>query len=64
MFFQFEVWPLSTTLWNILVKTLFIKIKSGQHIPYDLSLYNKPSGHTLPTALDISKNTPLVYNEG
>ena len=40
MFFQFEVWPLSTTLWNLLVKKLFIKIKSGPLIPYDLSLYN------------------------
>ena len=33
-------------------------------MPYDLSLYNKPSCHTLQKALEMSRKTPLVSNEG
>ena len=47
----------------LFAKKRFIKIKSGPLLPYDLSLYNKPSFHTLSKALDLSKNTPPVSNE-
>ena len=40
------------------------KVKRGPLIPYDLSLYNKPSWHALPKALDKSKKTPPVSSEG
>ena len=62
--FQFEVWLLSTTLWNLFDKKLFIRVKGGPFIPYDLSLNNNPSCQTLSKALHMSRKTALVYNDG
>ena len=41
-----------------------MRVKGGPIIPYDLSLNNKPSCQTLSKALDMSRKTPLVSNDG
>ena len=59
-----DVWPLSSTLWNLLLKKLSIRRNRGSETPTDLSLNISPSCQTLSKALDISKNAPQISSVG
>ena len=41
-----------------------MRVKGGPFIPYYLGLNNNPSCQTLSKALDMSRKTPLVSNDG
>ena len=49
-----DIWPFSTTLWDLVVKKILLSLSNASEIPVDLS----PSCHTLSKALNIWKITP------
>ena len=53
-----DVWPSSTTLWNLFVKKLLISSSNASEIPTDLSLKIGPPCHALSKSLDTTKKTP------
>ena len=60
-----DVWPFSSTLWNLLLKKRSIKCNSREsETPTDLSLNISPSCQTLSKALAISRNTLAVSRVG
>ena len=48
---QFEQWPLSTTLWNLLFKKLLRRLRRFANIPVYSGLNSNPSCHTLSNVL-------------
>ena len=41
-----------------------MRVKGAPFTPYDLSLNNNHACQTLSKALDVSRKTPLVSNDG
>ena len=58
-----DVWSLSSTLWNLILKELW-RCNRESETPTDLGLNISPLCQTLSKALDISRNTPQVSRVG
>ena len=48
-----DVWPLSSSLWNLLLKKLSIRYNRESEPPTDLSLNRSPTCQSLSKALDL-----------